>query len=169
MAAPPSTIRPGTPGDDAVCLQVIRAGFATVAEELGFTAATHPRFPAYWSAERFARARGREGQLLVAEAGGVVVGCCFAGPGPDGDGWVLNRLAVLPTARHRGIGAGLVRAAAGEAVRHRAGSLGLSIVAANHRLGRWYHELGFELVSTTRPETLPFDVAEYRLHLCRGS
>lgn len=160
------TLRNGTPPDDAACLAIIRRAFGTVADELGFAPETHGVFPAYLTPERFARARAADAQLLVAELDGELVGCCFVGPARHiPDEWELSRLAVVPEARHRGVGVLLVRAAVARAADAGAPRLGLSIVAANRRLAAWYESLGFRRTGTSHPDFLPFDVATFDMAL----
>ena len=162
MDGSPIRIREGHPRDDLACLDVIRCAFATVADELGFRSDTHPAFPAYWAPDRFAAARARDGLLLVAEREHTILGCCFAGASRQDPGsWHLKRLSGLPQARHQGVGASLVDAAARRTAAAGGRSLRLQIVASNQRLAAWYLTLGFRLVSTHTPPTRPFAVADF--------
>lgn len=157
-------VREGQPDDDTTCLGVIRRSFATVADEFGFRPDTHQIFPAYWTPDRFATARAHDGLLLVAEYGDEIVGCCFAGADRnDASSWQLKRLAVIPEARHHGVGARLVSAAASRASTAGMRRLSLRIVASNQHLANWYLTLGFLLVATSRPAGLPFEVADFEL------
>lgn len=159
-------IREATVDDDATCLEVIRSAFATVADDLGYRPETHSLHPAFWTPEQYARARRTDGPLLVAEVGGQLVGTCFVGPRPDDPKhWVIRRMAVVPEARHLGIGAALVRRAVDVARGADARVVTLRIVADNHQLGRWYLAQGFQLSHVGRPAGLPFRVADYELVL----
>jgi ribosomal protein S18 acetylase RimI-like enzyme len=178
-------VREATPADHGACLGVIRRAFRTVADDLGIGGpavegrlasaltsdaerdiANAPRFPADWDEQRFAAAIAGDGTLLVAHRAGRLVGCVFVGRVPaDAAHWVLKRLAVLPDARHLGIGRALVGAATERARRAGATRLTLRIIAENEVLGRWYTGLEFCRRSELQHPGWSFTVHEYELRL----
>ena len=98
------------------------------------------------------------------------MGCVFIGPLPtDAAHWVLKRLAVLPEARHLGLGRALVEAATDRARTSGATRLTLRIIAENELLGRWYTGLGFRRTLAPRHPGWAFTVHEFELPLGASS
>ncbi len=128
-------------------LYVLHSAFATGTSEFGITAQNTPSNPAFWGEGEIERVVARSNQLFALEEDGRVVGCAFTGPSRSRERtWVLRHLAVLPDARHRGLGTTLVTEAARRAQAGGAAVLRIGIVAANTRLSDWYHQLGFVTV-----------------------
>jgi GNAT superfamily N-acetyltransferase len=133
------------------CLAVLRAAFADVAAEFGLTAANTPSNPAFWTDADLERVIARGSQLFADDVDGRIVCCAFVGPSPSREGtWVLRHLAVVPDARHHGIGASLVGEASRRARAGGAAVLRIGIVADNRRLADWYLRLGFVTVESGR-------------------
>ncbi len=153
------------PVDEATvdeCAIVIASSFATVAVEFGLTrdnAPTHPSFTTP-DAVRDACARGIEHFLLREDGGrGAAAGCvAIERAHDDPASFYIERLCVLPGARHRGLGRLLLDFACGE-IRSRGGSAALiAIIDGSTVLKRWYAAYGFLGVRTARFRHLPFEV-----------
>jgi ribosomal protein S18 acetylase RimI-like enzyme len=148
-------------------LAVLRAAFETVREQFGITRENNPHYPVYWGVGDVARAVSRPARLLGVELDSVLVGCAFVGPSTRREGcWELRHLAVVPEARHLGIGEALIRAATEGAVSDGAEVLRIGIVAENLPLAQWYRRLGFRTVSQGESyPPLPFTVDHLELPL----
>lgn len=160
--------------DDALleaCVGVIRAAFATVAADRGLTEATAPTHASFMTLERLRGMRERGVRLFallepgcrapgaVPEAPPRVVGCAALETSRRAAGVrYLERLAVLPAARHHGQGRALVEHVAAAARADGAEVLSIGIIDDEAVLKRWYQGQGFVVTGTRRFEHLPFTV-----------
>ena len=71
----------------------------------------------------------------------------------------LERLAVLPKARRRGLGEALVRHVLKEAKKIGAYRVEIGLIAEHEELRRWYKKLGFIYKKTVKYDHLPFEAA----------
>jgi ribosomal protein S18 acetylase RimI-like enzyme len=139
------------------CLEVIRASFATVAEDFGFTEDNCPGHSSFMKIDRLERdfAFGNPMYAYVAE--GRFVG--FVSVRPMEDSCEMKLLSVLPGYRHGGIGRELVE----HAKRVTSGEFGkrkmtIGIIEEGSLLKAWYGSLGFRHTGTQKFEHLPFTV-----------
>lgn len=148
------------------CLEVLRLGFGSVTADYGITAQNTPHNPAFWSPADLEDVVARPAEIY-AVADPDVLGCAFvlaARSRPRT--WELRHLAVLPSARHRGLGETLVVEGVARARAAGATVLRIGIVGENVRLGDWYRRLGFETVSAgIWHPGLPFSVEHLELPL----
>lgn len=149
------------------CLDALHAGFGTEVAAYGITAENTPSNPAFWGDSVIPALVARGFELFAVEAEGRIVGCGFAGPSRGHPGsWMLRHLAVLPEARHRGVGEALVAEAARRARAGDASVLRIGIVAENLRLSQWYRRLGFVTTEAgLQYPGLPFTVDHLELPL----
>lgn len=155
-----------SPVDYAECLSVLRQSFATVADEFGITAQNAPTNAAFWGDGAVAAVVARGFEPFGDRDASVLRGCAFVGPSGEARNWSLRHLAVLPAARHQGIGASLVAEAVRRAGVGGANTLTAGIVADNLRLAAWYRDLGFVTVEAGRSyPNLPFRVDQLALTL----
>lgn len=87
-----------------------------------------------------------------------VVGCVALRQSARPGVCYLERLAVLPARRHRGIGRRLLERVATAARAQGARELSIGIIDDEVVLKRWYEALGFHVVGTKRLPHLPFTV-----------
>jgi ribosomal protein S18 acetylase RimI-like enzyme len=148
-------------------LEVVRFGFATVADEFGLTVENAPTNAGFWTLPEIQRVVARPTQVFAVEQSGRLVGCGFACAARNRPGtWELRHLAVLPEARHRGYGEALVAEAARRSREAGAATLRIGIIAENRRLSAWYVRLGFVTVEAgSRYPGLPFTVDHLELAL----
>lgn len=139
-----------SPVDYPECLSALRRSFATVADEFGITAQNAPTNPAFWTDGAVAAVVARGFEPFGDRDASVLRGCAFVGPSGDARIWSLRHLAVLPAARHQGIGANLVTEAVRRAGVGGASTLTVGIVSSNLRLAAWYRQLGFVTVEAGR-------------------
>jgi ribosomal protein S18 acetylase RimI-like enzyme len=146
------------------CLRVIRESFATVAAQFSLTEQNAPTNGAFLRYERLLDDYRAGKAMFAFVENGAVVGFAQVEASPGG-AFYLERLSVLPSCRHRGIGCKLVRHAARFAKENGAETLEAGIIWENTVLGAWYLSLGFEAVGTKRFSHLPFTVGFLRLPL----
>lgn len=141
----------------ACAAEIIRQSFRTVADDFGLTSENCPAHPAFISDESL-RTQRTDGlrifgyfnaDRLIGLVGIKSLGKCI---------FAVERLAVLPTNRHHGIGAQLM-AFAFEHVRHEGGTtIEIGIIDENIMLKRWYAMQGFMQTETKQFPHLPFTV-----------
>jgi ribosomal protein S18 acetylase RimI-like enzyme len=150
--------------DDALlvaCVPVIRAAFRTVADDLGLTEENAPTNPAFMTLDRLREARGRGVRmfaLLDDGAAGAPAGFVALEDSRQPGVLYLERLAVLPALRHRGLGRALMDHAFAEARTAGAERIAIGIVDEHVVLKRWYLGYGFVETGTRRFAHLPFTV-----------
>lgn len=151
-------IRELRPDEYAAAAALIRAAFLTVAREFGLTEENCPRHTAFVASEARLNAQAGWGWRLYGSFDGEgLVG--FASISDAGGGaYEIHNLCVAPPARHRGLGAGLLRHCLGEARGLGAERAVLSMIWENARLLAWYEAAGFALTGTERYPHLPFTV-----------
>jgi len=146
----------------AACVPVIRAAFQTVADDLGLTEENAPTNPAFMTLERMREARGRGVRMFAAlegdAAGAAPVGFVALERSRRPGVLYLERLAVLPAVRHRGLGRALMDRAFTEARAAGVEWISIGIVDEHELLKRWYLAYGFAETGKKRFEHLPFTV-----------
>ncbi len=138
------------------CVQVIRAAFLTVAQELGFTEENAPRFTAFATTAERLSWQYREGRpMYVWEEDGQIAGY-YSLHMQEEQTCELNNLCVLPVYRHRQIGKKLLEHAFEQARERRCERMIIGIVEENVRLRRWYESHGAVHVRTEKFDFFPF-------------
>ena len=139
------------------CLEVIRAAFGTVAEELGFTEENCPGHSAFMKLERLERdyAFGNPMYAYVAEGGFAG----FVSLRPMEESCEMKLLCVLPGLRHGGIGRKLVEHAKRIALEEfKKDRMTIGIIDESAVLKNWYRDMGFSQIGTQKFDHLPFTV-----------
>ena len=157
-------IRAGSLDDADLISGTIAASFEDVARRFDLTRANCPTHPSFYTRQKAADDLGRGLCYYIAELDGRPAGCA-AIEQPNDTTCYLERLAVQPFERRRGIGQTLVEKVLAEATARRAGEVGIAIIAAHADLRRWYEKIGFVVTETKRFPHLPFSVTflNYRL------
>lgn len=136
---------------------VIRNSFATVTEEFKITRENAPTNPAFAEADSLEKMKGKGASMYGAYLDGQRVGF-VAVERADDDRWYMERLAVLPEYRHKGIGRTLMDFVF-ETVRQRGGKkVSIGIINENRVLKKWYIDYGFVEMGTRAFSHLPFEV-----------
>ena len=150
----------------AVCADVIRKSFRTVADEYGFTEANAPRFTAFAiTEERLKWQMDCEHRLMcLDEEDGTVCGYYSLRMLDRGE-CELGNLAVLPEYRHNGIGGRLLQHAVETARARNCRVMNLSIVEENKRLRRWYERSGAVHTGTEKYDFFPFTCGYMKIAL----
>jgi ribosomal protein S18 acetylase RimI-like enzyme len=141
------------------CVRVIRKAFKTVADEFGLTERTAPTNPAFITFGKLKQSLNQGTHLFGLVKNKQVIGC-IAVERSDKDKRIffIERLAVLPKARHRGQGTELMDFACSY-IKSRGGkTVSIGIINENIILKTWYMAYGFKEISTKRFEHLPFTV-----------
>jgi N-acetylglutamate synthase-like GNAT family acetyltransferase len=155
-------IRPAHESDAPVLAMLISKSNTDVALQFGITAENCPKHPSFcrpeWLANDFARG---EMYFIAYEAEEPIA--CVATEYPSPEIAYLNRLAVLPAHRTKGVGTSLVKF-----VLERARALGtktvsIGVIGEHAALQEWYRGFGFVSGETKHFPHLPFSV-KYMAH-----
>ena len=141
--------------DFSAAAEVIRAGFATVAEEFGLTEQNCPKHTAFVTTAERLRTHFTWGwRMFALYEEERLVG--YVSLSEENGTFELHNLAVLPECRHKGYGRQLldfckakVKEAGGE-------KIVLSFIEENGVLKNWYAKNGFVPTGTKKFEHLPF-------------
>ena len=143
--------------DISACVNVIRAAFATVADEFGITAENAPRFTAFATDKMRLEWHflHEKRPMFVYMLDGQIVGY-YSLLMQDSNECELNNLSVLPDYRHNGIGAQLLQHAFEYAKLHDCTVMNIGIVEENQVLRKWYEGFGFVHTGTKKFDFFPF-------------
>lgn len=138
------------------CVNVISESFDTVAKEYGFTEKNAPRFTAFsTTTERLMWQLESEHRPMYAYfVGKEIIG--YYSLSVSGNECELNNLCVLPSYRHDGIGAELLRHAFDTAARLGCDTMNIGIVEENKVLRSWYEKYGFVHTHLQKFDFFPF-------------
>ena len=149
----------------ALCAEIIRDSFATLAEDLGITRENCPSHPSFATVEDLERMRREGFAFFVLRVADRQVGAVAIEDRGSGL-FYFAKLAVLPPFRHKGFGRTLVdfvfdyaRARGGKTVR-------LATVDENAMLKNWYLDYGFAIVDVRQFDYLPFAVCFMEKAVC---
>jgi len=145
---------------------IIQRAFGTVADEMGYTEALVPVFPAFTTIEKLKELKARGAVFFGLFVDGKQVG--FVAVEKENDGkYYMKRLAVPPELRHRGYGRELVNHVI-EYVRNKGHQkLHITIVDENPVLKNWYLGMGFKETLVRKFEHLPFNVSFMELDIAQ--
>ena len=143
--------------DISACVNVIRAAFATVADEFGITAENAPRFTAFATDKMRLEWHflHEKRPMFVYMMDGQIVGY-YSLLMQENNECELNNLSVLPDYRHNGIGAQLLQHAFEYAKLHDCTVMNIGIVEENQVLRKWYEGFGFVHTGTKKFDFFPF-------------
>jgi predicted N-acetyltransferase YhbS len=150
-------IKTANASDAPLLSGLIRESFRDVAERFNLTPENCPKHPSNCTEEWIQKdlARGVTYYVLIYQ--GIPVGC-VAMERANPELCYLERLAVLPTHRRKGLGKALVDHVFSEVKASGAGEISIGIVAQQTGLKRWYQKLGFIEGETKEFAHLPFQV-----------
>ena len=143
--------------DIPACVDVIRAAFATVADEFGITAENAPRFTAFATDKMRIEWHflHEKRPMFVYMMDGQIVGY-YSLMMMENNACELNNLSVLPAYRHNGIGAQLLAHAFQYAKLQNFKVMNIGIVEENQVLRKWYESFGFVHTGTKKFDFFPF-------------
>jgi len=87
-----------------------------------------------------------------------IIGCIGIKCSKDPQIWYIERLAVIPSKRHAGIGSALLQFAINEIAANHAQKISIGIINENKQLKLWYEKHGFYEYELKHFNHLPFTV-----------
>ena len=151
-------IRVATQKDIALLTEIIRTSFKDVAEHFGLTQENCPKHASNCTTEWIKKDMDRGGvTYFILDEAGCASGC-VALERANSELSYLERLAVLPDRRQRGLGKALVDHAFKDVKRAGARRVNIGIIAAQTELKNWYQKIGFVETETKQFAHLPFRV-----------
>jgi ribosomal protein S18 acetylase RimI-like enzyme len=151
-----------------LCADVIRNGFATVANEFGLTLENCPTNGAFMSAERLKSEIKKGNFMYVLCEGDKITG--FMELEKINENRVeLQKITVLPAYRHNGYGKKMLDFARKQASELGGSCLTIGIIEENTVLKEWYVKNGFVHSGTRVFDHLPFTVGFLYLDLTDGA
>ncbi|MBU7004628.1 MAG: GNAT family N-acetyltransferase [Theionarchaea archaeon] len=157
MGQPDIMIRQVTADDVEVLSLLIRKGFEDVAAKFGLNAENCPKHPSNYTMDWVLTDLERGVLYFIEEDDGEPVGC--VGLEDAGEGiFYLERIAVLPEYRGRGLGRALLNHAVSQARKLGCRRVEIGIISDDVSLMEWYSRAGFEVTGRKRFEHLPFEV-----------
>lgn len=157
MTAKSINIRQADSGDIAVLSSLIRDSFRTVAVQFNLTSENCPKHPSNCTDGWVQSDIARGVVYYILEHNGTPAGCAALEKASH-DLSYLERLAVLPVMRKRGLGKQLIDHVFDQAKASDAGQIGIGIISADSELKEWYCEIGFVEGETKEFKHLPFMV-----------
>ncbi|GAA0578111.1 GNAT family N-acetyltransferase [Rhizomicrobium electricum] len=153
-------IRAAAPDDAEQLAALIAAAFEDVADRFGLTRENCPGHTSFITADEVRRGMGFGNRYFMGFSGDAMCGA-IAFRLPKNGNSMIEKVAVLPSFRHRGIGWRLVEHALAEARQCGADLAEIGIIADHTELRAWYERIGFRVTRQAHYEQLPFEV----LHL----
>ena len=151
------TIREASDVDILGLVEIIRTAFQDVAVRFGLTEQNCPKHPSNCLATWVSSVMDQGVRYFVLDSGPVSCGCVALEQGSP-EVCYLERLAVLPSHRGRGLGRALVEHVLHEAKRVGALRVDIGIIADHTELRDWYRKIGFVDQKTAAFAHLPFEV-----------
>lgn len=150
-------IVPATREDAEQIAAIIRESHRDIAQMFNLNLDNNPKHPSFCTQEWVLSDFQRGEEYFLYKVENTYAGC-VAFEQPDPETAYLNRLSVLPSFRHQGIGQKLVRHIIGYARSKQVQIISIGIIAGHDVLKNWYAELGFKEKETRRFDHLPFEV-----------
>lgn len=148
----------------AVSVNVIRASFATVAEQFRLTKETAPTNPAFIEMRHLQKMQEKGIAMFGVFCETVQIGF-VAIERNDSTSFYMERLAVLPEYRHQGYGRQIVEYVSGYVAGQGGKTVLIGVIGDHEILKSWYRELGFIEYNTKQFAHLPFPVCYMRKEL----
>ncbi len=152
-------IRTATALDADLIARLVSEANRDVAERFKLTADNCPKHPSFCTAEWIRSDMARGEVYFVASLDGEPV-ACVATEYPNPGLAYLNRLAVLPSHRRRGLGTALTNHVLALAGERGACTVGIGLIGERLELQNGYQSLGFVAVELGRFPHLRFTVRE---------
>ena len=146
-----------TEKDILECVNVIKESFLTVANEFGFTPENAGRFTAFaTNEERLKWHLTKEKRPMYAFYEGNKIIGYYSLLLQENNECELNNLCVIPTHRHKKIGAKLLEHSFNTARELGCVKINIGIVEENTVLKKWYETFGFSHTGTQKFDFFPF-------------
>jgi len=145
------------PAEFAESARVIRSSFRTVVKEFGLNRKNAPTHPGFLTVSRIKEMKSRGAKCFGQFLGKKQIGF-IAVQKTDESIYEIERLAVLPSRRHGGCGAELVKFSVDYIREQQGKKVTLGMINESTVLKNWYIGLGFKEISVRRFPHLPFTV-----------
>ena len=143
--------------DISILPDILRKSFADVAKKFNLTVENCPRSPAFCTAQRIEDEFAKGLRYFILENDGRMCGCVALEKASD-EIFYLERLAVLPEHRGKGLGTALVNHVFGQVKETGAVRVEIGIISKDMELKSWYKRFGFIPKGTRKYHHLPFVV-----------
>lgn len=143
--------------DISLLSELIRLSYRDVADRFRLTPTNCPKHPSNYTDAWIENDIQKGVSYYLLEHRGSAAGC-VAIEKANSDLCYLERLAVLPHVRKKGIGSQLVKHVFGKAREIGAKNIGIGIIARQTELKQWYRKIGFIEGETKAFSHLPFQV-----------
>ena len=143
--------------DVTILCGLVRKSYRSVAQRFGLTPENCPKHPSNCTDDWIRNDLDRGVSFYLMEHNGLPAGCA-ALEIPEPELGYLERLAVLPSSRHRGLGRRLVDHVFLQAQNAGVHNISIGIIAAQTDLKNWYQKIGFVEGDTREFTHLPFSV-----------
>ncbi len=143
--------------DCEILSSIVRESNKDVAKLLGLRIDNAPKHSSFCTDQWILADFERGQEYFIARENGISTGC-VAFEQPDSDTAYLNRLAVLPPFRRKGIGSALVEHIVGYSREKKVSTISIGIIAEHTELKEWYRKLGFAEGERKTFDHLPFTV-----------
>jgi len=150
-------IREANSDDVSLLCRLIRRSYQDVANRFGLTSANCPKHPSNCTDEWVENDFARGVSYFILEHKAMPAGC-VAIESVNADLCYLERLAVLPHERKKGLGGRLVEHVFGIARERGAKKISIGIIAEQSELKAWYQKFGLVEGETRAFSHLPFAV-----------
>ena len=150
-------IREANSADISLLSSLVRQSYCDVAERFTLTPANCPKHPSNCTDEWIENDLARGVSYFILEHRNIPAGCA-AIEKAEADLCYLERLAVLPHERKRGLGSQLVEHIFRAARERESKKISIGIIAAQTELKQWYRKFGFVEGETKEFNHLPFRV-----------
>jgi ribosomal protein S18 acetylase RimI-like enzyme len=138
-------------------VQIIRDAFATVARDFNLNEANCPTNPAFTGIEKLKEMQKKGVKLFGLYIGNRQVGFVAIEKANESV-FYMERLAVLPEARHAGLGKKLMDFAFQYVKKERGAKISIGMINENTILKKWYQNYGFVETTVKTYPHLPFTV-----------
>lgn len=150
--------------DTCILSGLIRASYQDVAQRFNLTRKNCPKHPSNCKDDWIKKDLDRGVTYYILFKEGIPAGC-VAMEKAESQTCFLERLAVLPEFRHKGLGRKLVTHILDMAEKINAKTVSIGIIAKQENLKIWYETLGFVYVATKKFDHLPFQVGFMKIDL----
>jgi N-acetylglutamate synthase-like GNAT family acetyltransferase len=150
-------IREANSADISLLSSLVRQSYCDVAERFTLTPANCPKHPSNCTDAWIENDLARGVSYFILEHRNIPAGCA-AIEKAEADLCYLERLAVLPHERKRGLGSQLVEHIFRTARERESKKISIGIIAAQTELKQWYRKFGFVEGETKEFNHLPFRV-----------
>lgn len=146
------------------CAAVIRAAFITVADDFRLTKENAPTNPAFIEADALFKMHESKTDMFAVRENGTVIGFVAVEKAKD-DTYYMEKLAVLPSSRHRGCGKAIMDYVFAFVKSEGGKRVSIGIINENTVLKNWYISYGFTETETKVFKHLPFTVCLMEKHV----